>query len=244
MKNLFRTNPPSSRLFALVFALFCLGILIASGGQPSRQSPVRDQLKIINKTRSIEVVEVRAENPNFFIIVLKNVSEVDINGFEINVQHHARIKGDTSVGGWVISPGATHDLTIPAQYVLSEITILAAMFADGDIEGDPATIKDLKQWRSGLKKELLRIMPLLDRAIESPDVNSPEALDRLESQFSSLFSVSETQPGTTSGFRDAKSDVLTELQTLRQRLERNGVQNQQKRLLELKKRFEKRIASL
>lgn len=241
MKNLFPRNSQSSILVTFAFLLFCFGILIASGG---RQSLVRDQLKIINKTKSLEVVGVRAENPDFFVIVLKNVSAFEINGFEINVQHHARIKGDTSIGGWVISPGATHDLTIPAQYVLSEITILAAMFADGDIEGDPATIRDLKQWRSGLKKELLRILPLLDRAIESPDVNSPEALDRLQSQISSLSSDSETQPGTTNELRDAKGDLFTELQSLRQRLERNGVQNQQKRLLELKTRIEKRIASL
>lgn len=240
----FPTNSPSSVLLVLTFTLLCFGILIASGGQPRRQSPVRDQLKINNKTKSLEVVEVRAADPDFLIIVLKNVSAVDINGFEVNIQHHARIKGDTSVGGWVISPGATHDLTIPVRYALSEIEILAAMFADGNIEGDPTAVKDLKQWRSELQKHLLRVLPLLERALESPDVNSLEALDRLESQISSLSSDSETQPAKTSGFRDAKSDLLTELQALRQRLERNGVQNQQKRLLELKKRIEKRIASL
>ncbi|HKO43405.1 MAG TPA: hypothetical protein VJU84_08950 [Pyrinomonadaceae bacterium] len=244
MKNLFRTNPPSSILVAVAFALFCFGMLIASGGQPSQQSPVRAQLKIINKTKSIEVVEVRAEDPNFFIIVLKNVSVEDINGFEINVQHHARIKGDTSVGGWVIPPGATHELAIPVRYALSEIEILAAMFADGNIEGDPTAVKHLKQWRSELQKHLLRLLPLLERALESPDVNSLEALDRLESQISSLSSNPETQPGMTSGFEDAKSDLLTELRALRQRLERNGVQNQQKRLFELKNRIEKRIANL
>ncbi|MEK6283351.1 MAG: hypothetical protein AABN95_23600 [Acidobacteriota bacterium] len=294
MKKLLTTKPWSSLLLASVFAPVGLSIFI--GGGPSKpQSPVSSELKITNKTKSIEVVGVKSEDPNLIVIVLKNVSSVDMNGFELSVRDHARITGDASVGGWAISPGATHDFVIPERYASSEITILAAMFTDGNIEGDEATVKQLKHWRSGIKQQLLRALPFLETALEAPDVNSPEVLDRLESEFSSFsLDSDDTQsvaarglrgakdglitessdsddaqsvaarglrrpkdgPITESsdsedaqslaarGLRGAKDDLITDVRMLRQRLERHGTLNQQKRLLELKKRLEKRIASL
>ena len=244
MGKFLTTRKRSSFLLASVFAPVYLGILLSGGSDSTRQSSVKDQLKIVNKTKSIEVVDVHTEDPNLLVIVLKNVATTDINGFEVGVQHHARITGDSSIGGWAIAPGATYNLTIPSEYALSDITILAAMLTDGNIEGDAATIIHLKERRSELKRTLREVVHLIETALAAPDVNTLSALDKLESQITSLAMANEAVLNKAGGLRDAQSDFGTELQLLRRRLEQNGAQNQRRRLLDLKARTEKRIDSL
>jgi hypothetical protein len=136
-------------------------------------------------------------------------------------------------------------MEFPADYVRSEFTILAAMFADGSIEGDPATVIEPNQWRLGLKRRLTSALLVFEAALGSPDVNTPEALDRLESQLSSLSLESDTaQSHSASGSRSARGDLINSIQLLRERLHRAGALMQRQRILELKAQIERRIASL
>lgn len=246
MKSFFGIGRPRrSFLLASAFAPVCLGVFMGGGGPSIPQSPTKSDVKIINKTTSLEITSIEITDDGRLHLLLKNNSSKNLNGFEVWVRDQARITTDTSIGDWAISPGATHDMEFPPDYVRSEITILAAMFADGSIEGDPATVIELKQWRLGLKRSLTSALLVLEAALESPEVNSPEALDRLESQLSSLSPESDTaQSHSASGSRSARGDLISSIQLLRQRRQRAGALMQRQRILELKAQIERRIASL
>lgn len=229
---------------ALAFVPLCFGALIGGTGPSKLQSITRAD-QIVNKTTALDVVLVQQTDNNRILIRVKNISSKDLNGYEVNVRGQARITTDFSAGNAVIPPGGTHEFDLPAKYSLSNLTILAAMFADGTIEGDPTTVTELKQQRLALKKQLTQALPLLEAALESADVYTLEVLDRLESQLSSLTLESDaTQRPSTSESRSARDDLIENVKMLRDRRRRNGAHMQRQRLLDLKTRIERRIASL
>lgn len=245
MKSIIRIARSRRSLFlALAFVPLCFGILIRGAGPSTLQSITRAD-QVTNKTKSLEVVFVQPMDNNRILIRMKNISSKDLNGYEVDVRGQARITTDFSAGNAVIPPGGTHEFDFPAEYSLSNLTILAAMFSDGTIEGDPITVTELKKQRLVLKKQLTKALPLLEAALQSADVYNPEVLDRLESQLSSLPLESDaTERHSTSESRSARDDLIEDIKRLRERHRRNGAQMQRQRLLDLKTRIEKRIASL
>lgn len=233
-----------SLLLASAFTPVCLA-MFAGGAGPSRpQSPTRSDLKIINKTTTLDVISVHRTVYNLLVIQIKNVSTKDLNGYALAV-NNSRITIDISSGDRVIAPGQTDDLQIPNDFSTPDLTILAAMFADGSIEGDRVIAAELREWRAGLKKELTRALSVLDAALESPDVDSGMTLDNLEGRFSSIGLESyPANPHSASGSQDARNTLNTEIQILRERRKRNGTHMQRQRLLDLRGRIERRIASL
>lgn len=236
-------KPRGSVLVVSAIAPLCLGLLLVFGGTFRRQSPIKSDIKIINKTTTLELASIRATDHNRLIIVFKNLSSKELNGYAIAV-NGARITVDISSGDRAVKPGETDDIEIPGESSPPEVTILAAMFADGSIEGDPVVVAKLKEWRLGLKKQLTRALSVLNETLESPDVDADVALDKLESQFSSFPLESDNARAPSRGLRDGRDDLITDIQMLRQRRQRNGSLNQKKRLLELKGRIERRIARL
>lgn len=237
-------KPRRSLLLASAFAPVCFGALMGGIGPSNLQSTTRSDIKIINKTTTLEVVSLQRTEHNHLVVQLKNVSSKDLNGYAVALKS-GRITVDISSGDRVISPGQTDDLEIPFDSSPPDLTILAAMFADGSIEGDHVIAAELKEWRWGLKKQLTRALSLLEATLESSDVDNAMALDRLESQFSSLSLESDTaSPHSAGGSQNARNTLRTEIQILRERRQRNGALMQRQRLLDLKDRIERRIASL
>ena len=236
-------KPRGSVLVVSAIAPICLGLLLGGGGTFSRQSPTKSDIKIINKTTTLELASIRATDHNHLVFVFKNLSSKDLNGYAIAV-NGARITVDISSGDRAVNPGETDAIEIPGDSSPPQVTILAAMFADGSIEGDPVVVAKLKEWRLGLKKQLTRALSVLNETLESQDVNADAALDRLESQFSSFPLESDNAQAPSRGLRDGRDDLMTDIQMLRERRHRQGSLNQEKRLLELKGRIERRIARL
>jgi hypothetical protein len=245
MKSLVRIGRSQRYVVFASMSFASFGLLFGGLRTLGPQSPNPIEIKVVNKTATLQIVSVDRTPNGHVHLLLKNVSSKNLNGYEVSVGAQGRITTDTSSGDRVISPGTTDELEVPVESAPSSLTILAAMFADGSIEGDEATVIELKQWRSGLKRQLIRALGVLETTLELPDVNTPEALDRLESQLSSLSTESSpAQPRAASGSRDAKDNLITNVQILRQRLQRQGAPRQRERLLELKERIERRIASL
>jgi len=224
-------------LLASVFVLLCLRALIIAGTSSSQSSRTKSDIKIVNKTTTLEVLSVKPTDHNTQVVSLKNISSKALNGYA-GVVGNSRITVDISSGDRVIAPGQTDELEIPIDPSHPNITILAAMFADGSIEGDEAVVAELTEWRLSLKKQLSRSLSVLDAILESSDVDAEKALDSLESQFSSL----DPDSGTES--RIAGDTLNTEVQILREKRQRQGPHMQRQRLLELKARIERRVASL
>jgi hypothetical protein len=173
----------------------------------------------------------------------KNISAKDLNGFVLGLPNRRQIEIDTTTGDRVIRPGEVQDIEIPGP--LPTITILAAMYADGSLEGDPITVAELRDRRSALKAELKRMLGLVVAEAQSRDADIPGAFDRLESAISKLpATVADGETREANALRVAKGDVANVLEVMRYRQERNAHLNQRELIRELKERLERRIAGL
>lgn len=237
-----------SLLLASAFAPMCLGVLIGGVGasRPQGVKPTRLQspsdIKVINKTTTLDVT-LQTTADNHLLIKLRNISSKNLNGYVVAV-NEARITGDSSSADSVVSSGETTDLEIPINSSSMKVTILAAMFADGSIEADPVLKTELTEWRIALKKELARGLAELEAILGSADVYSTEALDRLESRLSLPPRSDTSYSYSDRGTKDARDSFYSDIQSLRERRQRNGSLMQRQRLLDLKGRIERRIASL
>lgn len=240
-------RPRRSLLLVSAFAPMCFGVLMAGAGpsqlqgdQPSRLDP--SDVKIINNTTTLDATFQITAN-NHLLIRLRNISSKNLNGYVIATSG-ARIKGDISSGDSVVRPGETTDLELPIQSSSETLTVLAAMFADGNIEANPVLKKELTEWRTGLKKELARGLKELESILNSPDVYSTKALDELEPRLSPPLHSDTSYSYSESGTRSARDSFSSDIQSLRERAQRSGTVMQRQRLLDLKGRIERRIASL
>lgn len=90
-------------------------------------------------SQALQVLAVEATANGHLRITFMNVSLKDVNGYVV-VVGNGRIETDLSTGDRVMPPGTTDDLEIPPRETTPHIAVLAVMFADGSIEGDPAIV--------------------------------------------------------------------------------------------------------
>ncbi len=168
------------RWVALAVAFFCFVVLFAGLGLSRLKSPGGRATRIFKDTQSLDIVGMETTPNGNLLVLFKNVSSRDINGFVLAIPNNGEITVDISGGDRVISPGATEDLQIPAGSEGPDITIRAVMFAGGDVEGNQTTVAQVKQRRSALKRELKRGLALVRNAADSPDAGAAAALDRTQ----------------------------------------------------------------
>jgi hypothetical protein len=223
------------------FLLACIALPFLFGGTP-KKSPNTVGMAVRNDTQALQVDAFDVTADGHLRLVLKNVSSKDVNGYVISFGDRYQVTNDLSSGDRVIAPGATDKLDFPTKDGLAGITITAAMFADGTVEGEPGIVQHLTLWRAELKSQLTRGLLLLNDAVDSPDTQSSQVLDRIESAFSTLPS---DTPGIRSrgGLHYAQDSLMDELRDIRSRRARNPNLDQRRNLLELRERIKRRIAS-
>ena len=119
------------------------------------------------------------------------------------------------------------------------------MYADGSLEGEQITVAQLRDRRSALKAELKRILGLVVAEAQSGDADIPGAFDRLESAITKLPStVANGHTPQANAQRGAKDDIVSLVEFMRHRQERNAHLNQRKLIWQVKERIERRIAGL
>jgi len=241
MKIRFRNG---RRLLAITFAVFTVATLFVGLGLSRLKSPNRPTMKVFRDTQALELVGMEVTTNGNLLVVFKNVSGRDINGFVLAIPDSGEVTVDTSTGDRVIAPQATQDLQIPGASEVPEITIRAVMFADGKVEGNEITVAQVKQRRGALKRELNRGLALIRVAAGSPDAGSPAIFENLESAISNLQIDPSSPSSRDTGLLEAKQDLVAALRDLRARQERNGYLKQRERLQELGNRIERRIAAL
>ena len=228
-------------ILACAAVLACTAVVLATVGSSTFRSKTA-QIHFVNNTGALaligqEVIDGRTR------LKFKNISAKDLNGFVLGLANLRQIELDTTTGDRVIVPGEVQDIEIPEP--VPTITILAVMYADGSLEGDPVTVAQLRDRRSALKAELKRILGLVVAEAQSRDANTPGAFDRLKSAMSKLPpTVAEGQTPQANALRRAKEDVANLLELMRHRQERNAHLNQRDLIRELKERIERRITGL
>ena len=227
--------------------LACAGVLVSTAvalatvGSSTFRSKT-PQIHLINNTAALALVG-QEPNDGRTRLQFKNISAKDVNGFVLGLENRSQIELDTTTGDRVIAPGQVEDIEIPGP--LPTITILAVMYADGSLEGDPTTVAQIRVRRTALKAELNRILGLVVAEAQSRDADAPGAFDRLESAMSKLpATVADDHTPQANAQRGAKEDVASLLEVLRYRQERNAHLNQRELIRELKERIERRIAGL
>lgn len=132
-----------------------------------------------------------------FQVSIRNQSDKDVMALAINVTRSAN-REMTSMprgveGKPLIEAGRVHELKIaaplrgretiggyePLTSANQRIEITTVVFADGTYEGDPSSAASFKSIRASEKAELLRLIPLLENAMMSPE-DVQDALKNLE----------------------------------------------------------------
>ena len=202
-----------------------------------KESLKLEDLKVLNKTRKFELVNIEKVNTQSFMLqlTLKNGYKKGITAFsfgvgavgpstspdlaESEIESESRIPpGGTTIEYSGISLSGLRQLqnggiSIPREQNLF-ITIYAVIFDDKTAEGDPRAIAQMLDVRASQKKVVTLKNALLQKVLDSRDLDldslatPPElVLDRFRSDFSSL--IQETVE-TDNRFKDMSATSLRE----------------------------------
>ncbi len=208
------------------FALLCLIVLSVSAWYPSTTHYQNNPPEILNKTQSLQAISL-VQNGDDFVLALKNNSNKPINGYSIAIGQHSKLTSDLTAGDRVIAHGEVAEEKIPISQLQvtssghpqrQQIIVLAVLFEDHSNEGDSTTISAIENRRLGVKQQLNRIYPLLESAASLLNSDKSNPLTKLKSQLSALPEEPEigSSPYVRFGLREAKEDVLIQVQKLEQ----------------------------
>jgi len=212
-------------LKALLLGLALFGLGTASYHRAGRQAP-----SVTNRTTAVEVISLVPTDQGYDL-VLRNVSLKNINGYSVALKSGAYTTVDLTVGERVIAPG--DQFTVRLHSEATEPGIRYVIFDDDTGEGDTNAIAELQDRRAGRREQLKLIVPLLNSAAASANV------DQLKTDLQSL---AEAAPGRSVyfglGMKNAKEDALLDVRKLDNSDVRAGLtrlaEQSSKRLTQLK----------
>src|SRR5439155_2827743 len=97
--------------------------------------------------------------------------------------------------------------------------VLAVTFTDKTSDGDANLIRQIMDNRRGFNKQMKRIRPLLEAALNSSDADSIRILDRLKSQVETLPNEQSSADSSAikEGQQSAMEEMLYEIDFLKRR---------------------------
>ena len=212
-------------LKALLLGLALFGLGTASYHRAGRQAP-----SVTNKTTAVEVISL-VPTDHGYDLVLRNVSLKNINGYSVALKSGAYTTVDLTVGERVIAPGDQFTVRLHAE--ATQPSVRFVVFDDDTGEGDTGAIAELQDRRAGKREQLKQILPMLNSAAASANV------DQLKTDLQSL---PEEAAGRSVyfglGMKNAKEDALLDVRKLDNSNVRAGltrlVEQSSKRMIQLK----------
>jgi hypothetical protein len=223
------------RFYSIASVLLFLSVVIASQSSGNRSriqtreqessiKPIEriEDLRIINKTSAFSVLEIKKISDNLFEITYKNDYSKTITGFEVSVGG-MRIQTELILGGderQFIFPGNTFQKAYAAQEGLERdgIQILAVVFDDGSNDGEIRYVKEITDYRLGMKTERQRVLTLLEQVITSKNQDISTELGELETGISSTAPSTQQESRLDNvelGIRNERRRMLDEIRILR-----------------------------
>jgi hypothetical protein len=184
----------------LSLSFLALGLISYRSVKPQTQSAV-------TKTAAIEVVSL-SESDGGSDLLLRNQSSKNINGYSITFDGGGSRIVDLSVGTRVIAPNQQFMVHLPPAAQAKRPVVMYVTFEDGTGDGDPAGLVTFQDRRAGRSAQLQRIIPLLNSAVASGD------FEQLKTQIQTLPEAGDKSLYANLGMREAKEDVLLELNKL------------------------------
>lgn len=208
-------------LFVSVGLLPMLGMYLPHGVHSSSLSGQNNThatkpLKINNSTQSLLVSDLQ-RNGQEARLSLHNNYQKDIAAFTISAQSYSVTLDFTPD---LFRAGTVHvqSLAIPiTSNAEDEVSIVAILFDDQTGDGDQNVIRQMMERRTAEKLQLLKILPLMDRALLAPKDQLSESLDAAEKAAMELpDSVNSTDSFEfRAGLHDAKERILHDLRTVK-----------------------------
>ena len=210
-----RLADPRTLRVAIVCA--CLGVLLgigiwASAHKISQISSIQEfEPTIVNKTKALEIVsttKILTGQEYVFRVTLKNVSAKNILSITYLAGHAVNSDG-YAFSEKLLEPGGTAEEYIPFENLQTpasfserepDLVFAAVWFEGGTGDGDPKFIAQLRDESEGIKEQAGRILPLLRKALQNPQIQEDQVLTDLESQISHL----PTEDGSASQSIDYK----------------------------------------
>jgi hypothetical protein len=239
-----------------VMASICLAVVSASAWTLRTRVPAgqENEVPVGNKTQSFQVIRA-VVNEGTVRISLKNGYRKAINGFTLSGGGTSGVQVDFTETDDVIAPGEIYEYRDSVKNLQSSsgsitntlnLRVLAVVFEDGTGDGEKFAVDEIRDRRLGEKRQLSRLLPLINQALNSSDADMPAALKLLKAQVSSL----PVNPGSgdlvgiTGGLHHGKEDVLVKIRTLEEEQSAHGNVDLRKGLIEIKKHFERKAAKL
>src|SRR5262249_27395363 len=162
--------------------------------------------QVTSQAGSIAVVGIEAKRSTLpsYKISLQNLSSRSVMAFGVEVLANGQ-KALISMpqgkeGEPLIPPGAVYELSAagakgailssegyqPISPQFQEIVITAAMFEDNSYEGDAKTAALFRAFMIGRKIQVARLIPLMQNATDTTELNVSVTVNRLKTQVSSL----------------------------------------------------------
>lgn len=174
------------RIPTLCLALFALSLGSSMPIRTQAQNLPTDNLRIINKTSSLEVINVERSKA-FLTLTFRNNYTQPVRGLVVSAQ-----KGSTAIVSFtnrpeLLSPGATYteSFGLFSKKVSRDVIVLAAFLEDCTMDGDPETIKTEEAERRGEKIQSEKLLALITKSLDSPDAVE-STLNRTERAVSAL----------------------------------------------------------
>lgn len=209
-------HPPIPKI---MIVCACVGIVLGVGIWTSerilnRYTGAAQELKpsIVNKTSALEIVstaKVVMGDRDVLKVTLKNISEKNIISYKYLVGQ-AGITNGYAFSERLFAPGETREEYIPYDNLQTaataspetetDLVFAAVWFEGGTGDGDPKFINRLRDEFAGIREQAGRILPLIRKARQDPEIQEAQVLSDLELQISQL----STEDDATSQSLDYK----------------------------------------
>lgn len=159
--------------------------------EEDQQGQVGRTIKTITLAPGFKFIKVTGSREAGFQLELRNGYDKAITAFDMGFIKEGVISAMTReliYNNKVVAPGETWTewhLYEPSMDTAA-LTVFAVVFEDGDSDGRRQSVKAIKDMRLGHRLQMGRFEPMLKAALDSPDSELLDALNKLEDEISSL----------------------------------------------------------
>jgi hypothetical protein len=221
--NTIKNTTKRVRFFTGTF-LACLGLLVIGVGftAPNNISFHQDR-QVVIESLTPALAAVKSEYDGRTInLVVKNTSSKKITAYAVSVNDTFVSNRDfvySVSGGLAPREDSTHILSVDGSMQNKTVTVklLSVIFEDKSKDGDNKTASEIVERRKAEKSQLIRLLPKLQKALESGDDELPATISETKRDILSLPTSLEEQATSdsgNSGMKYGKQDVINKLSYL------------------------------
>jgi hypothetical protein len=208
-------------------------------------------LSVDNKTRAFQIVTA-VRDGDIVRLSFRNGYAQAINAFTLSGGPNSGVEVDLLYADHEIALGKVYDYRAFASNLEPsgssvkplKLTILNVVFEDGTGDGDPQATADINNRRTGERIVLTRILPLLDQALQTSNLETPEGMRQLKERIvAACETLEKEQPAELrGGILHGKGHLLGDIERVETQRRVSGSIDFRGEMLKVKERYEKESA--